>query len=184
MGALLALRGFIAFIPAFIWKWLAIAAIGGVLFLAGDIRGRRIEKAICAEAAHQADLAADAQDDAAGKEVTTQNDEVQNQLLKQKEKDDAIIAELQRRLDEKPEQPAAGKPVHAPVLAPCVYDKSNADPDDQPPAQRLRLPDPRPRAGNKKAPRPASVPAAGGSAKGGRWPLAIHRGGTTKAGDR
>ncbi len=174
MGVFLALRGIIAFIPAFVWKWLAIAAIGGMLFMAGDIRGRRIEKAICAEAAHQADLAADAQDDAATTEVTSQNDDVQKLLLEQKKVDDATIDSLRVQLTKQP----AGAP------ATCLYDKSNADPDEQPSSDGVRLTHPGPGAGDKKSPRPAGVPAAGGDTKSHRWGLPLRRSGAAKAGDR
>jgi len=175
MGALLALRGVIAFIPAFVWKWIAIAAIGGALFLAGDIRGRRIEKAICVEAAHQADLAADAQDDAADSEVSKQSGDVQKRLLEQKKVDDATIDELRTQLAKQP----GGTP------ASCSYDKSNADPDDNVAAGGVRLvPNGRSRASDKKTSRPSGVPSSGTGAEGDRRRFPIRGSGAAKAGDR
>lgn len=155
MGVLLAIRGFIAFIPPFIWKWLAIAAIGFGLYSFGDIRGRRIEREICVTAAAEAQKGADDQDAQAAKDNSAQDLEITNNLLAQKKVDDAELAKLRSQL--------AGAKGPA-----CVYDKSNADGVPASPApsggsvgKRLRdyVPS-RKGTSNKKPAGPAKLPAA------------------------
>lgn len=122
MGILLAAWGVIAGLPNWL-KTLIIAVVAlGLTYMAGDIHGKRIARAECEQKAIEAQHAADAQDDAAADEVKDQDAQVSTWLTEQKKADDAKIADLQSKLNS----------------SSCRYDKSNADPDDQPRSVRHR----------------------------------------------
>lgn len=108
--------------PSWVKKALAVGAILISVFYAGDIRGRRIEHAKCEAAAARAQAAADAQDSQAGKDLAAQDMYVTEELKRQKQADDATIANLKARLRNQ-------------SAAPCVYDEHNSDPY---PARRMR----------------------------------------------
>jgi hypothetical protein len=199
LGLWLGLRGIIAFIPAFIWKWLAIGLIAVVIFYAGDVRGRRIEHAKNQAAIEAAQAAANRQDQQAQTDVNTQDAEVTKQLMEQKKVDDAAIEDLQRRLaaakqdaDRANQQAynaaskSGSKPAACPPVNSCLYDKSNADPDVAGSSSgRVRNdPNRRPGAGDKKPARPAVVPPAGGSSSGKSGKLPVRGVGTAQAGNR
>lgn len=146
MGALIAIRGAIALIPAAVWKWLAVAVILVASHFYVYEKGNEHAKAVCEEKARQAQVAADTQDKQAGTEVQTQDNELTAQLQAQKVKDDAAIEDLKSQLAKKPGDPQ------------CVYGPTNGDPA-KPDAGKLRVPVPRPRAGNEKHPGTAKLPA-------------------------
>ena len=154
LGVWLAVRGFIAFIPAFVWKWLAIALVLFAAYSYGDIRRGRIDKAEWDAAVLASKNAANDQDLQAEKESHAQDLEVTKSLQEQKKVDDAAIDDLKKQLASRP------------ANAPCLYDKTNADPDG---ADPVPLPKPRslrdrfksgPRAGNKKPAGPTVLPSA------------------------
>lgn len=197
LGLWLGLRGFIAFIPAFIWKWLAIGLIAVVIFYAGDVRGRRIEHAKNQAAIEAAQAAAARQDQQAQTDVNTQDAEVTKQLMEQKKVDDAAIEDLQRRLAgakqdaDRANQQAynaasknGSKATACPPVNSCLYDKSNADPDDTGAGGVRNDANRRPGAGNKKPARPTVVPPARSGATGKSGKLSVRGVGTAQAGDR
>jgi len=96
----------------------------GAVFMAGGIRGSRIARAECEAKAKAAQQAADAQDLQAEREGRAQDLEITNALTQQKQVDNATIEKLQRELAARPP-------------AKCVYDGSNADPDERR-SRRLR----------------------------------------------
>lgn len=117
MGVWLAVRGFIAFVPAVVWKYIAIGVVMVCLFVAGDLRGSRVANEKCAAAAALAQKAADAQDLQAEKEGRAQDLQITNSLTEQKKVDDAELAKLKTAVTARPAGTA------------CVYDKTNGDPD-------------------------------------------------------
>jgi len=145
------IRGAVAIVPAFVWKGLAIVVIALCIFFYGEIKGKHAEHAKCEAAAAQAQTAANDQDLQAEKDAHANDLEIANNLKMQKQVDDVAIEKLQDQLAKR----SAGSK--------CFYDKSNADPDAQPPAERLRDDGGRPAktgTGNKKSPRSPVVPAA------------------------
>jgi hypothetical protein len=145
MTAILAI---FAAIPAWVWKWGAIAIAVVSIYGYGDLRGRRIEHDKAVAEAQAAQKAADAQDLQAEKDGRAQDLEITNNLVNQKKVDDDAISKLKSDLAAKP--PAA-----------CLYDQRSADPPE-PSARRVR---PRPvpnnaRASNTNAPAASGVPAA------------------------
>jgi hypothetical protein len=124
-----ALLGLLQFFLSPIGRWIGVGVLIGAAYLAGDVRGRRIEYAKCEEAAKAAQQAADAQDLQAALDANADASKVVEQLKKQKETADAQIAELKNRLTT----------VSVPVGAPCLYGDSDL-PDSKPvaPAGRVR----------------------------------------------
>lgn len=118
----LPLLGFYNAIPNWLKKLIATVAIGVAIFVAGDIRGRRIEHAKCEEKARLAQNAANAQDLEAERQGRAQDLEITNALTQQKKVDDERIEKLQQELSK--------------ANSKCLYDKSNADPE--PSSRRLR----------------------------------------------
>lgn len=146
----------VSIVPAFVWKCLALVVIGLCLFFYGEIKGERVEHAKCEAAAAAAQTAANDQDLQAEKDAHANDLEIVNNLKMQKQVDDAAIDTLKIQLAKRP---AGSK---------CIYDKSNADPDD-PSAGSVRNDGGRPAkagAGNKKSPRPTLLPTARPSAAG------------------
>jgi hypothetical protein len=117
----------------------------GMAYLAGDVRGRRIEYAKCEAAAKAAQQAADAQDLQAAKDANSDAAQVMDELKKQKEASDAKLAELQQRL----------ATASVPVGAPCLY--GDGDMPASAPAGSVRGNDGT-GAGNPKYPGPARLP--------------------------
>jgi Sec-independent protein translocase protein TatA len=161
--------GFLAFVFSPIGRLLGVAVAIAIAFGAGDIRGSRIEHEKCVAAAQAAKEAAAKQDTAAQQEVQQQDTEVTTQLKEQKEKDDATIRDLQKQLDEAQARPApapviVGQPAKPaqPIATPCLYGANGAVPS------RV-LDDPRSRAPDKAAPKPAVVPAASGKPASKSW---------------
>ena len=113
-------------IPSWLKKALLFGFIGLMIFAAGDQRGKRVMRAACEEQAKKAQTAADTQDKQAQVEVDTQSREIADQLTQQKKVDDATIESLRKQIAQRP----AG--------AKCEYDKSNADPADEPKPRRVR----------------------------------------------
>jgi len=121
---LLPVLAFYNAIPDWLKKFLGTIIILLAVFLAGDMRGRRVVRAECEARAQQAQQAADKQDLQAEREGRAQDLEVTNALTQQKKVDDETIAKLQADLAKRS------------AAAPCVYDKSTADPE--PRSRRLR----------------------------------------------
>lgn len=109
--------GFFKAIPAWLWKYIAIAAAILFIFFYGEQRGKRIARAQCEAAAQRAQKAANDQDLQAEREGREQDVQITDELVRQKKVDDDIIENLRKELARRP----AG--------AACIYDKSNADPD-------------------------------------------------------
>jgi len=102
---MLALKGLLALVPSFAWRYLAIAGLLGSVYLFIDTRAANREKAKC-EAAAQVAVEMARKQDATAAENARKNDAlVISQLSQQKDKDDA---ELQRLAGElKKRTPAA-----------------------------------------------------------------------------
>lgn len=111
----LAVTGFFGMIPDWLKKVLAVLIVLAIVFVAGNVRGKRIAREECEAAARRAQTAADSQDKQAGREIQQQDDQVTTFLTQQKKDDDAKIAKLE-----------------AQVRGKCLYDKSTADPVEQP----------------------------------------------------
>lgn len=122
---LLPFLAFFRAVPAWAWKYGAIALAIFAVYFYGYNKGKVVEKERCEQAARAAQKAADAQDLQAEREGRQQDLEINEALTQQKKVDDDRIAQLQKQL-------ANRKPT-----AECLYDKDNADPDD-PPARRVR----------------------------------------------
>lgn len=151
------LRKFVGLVPAFVWKWLALALVGLALFFYGDIKGRRAEHVKCEAAAAQAQTAANDQDLQAEKESHAQDLETTDFLIQQKKVDDAAIETLKAKLAKRP------------ASAKCLYDKSNSDPDSQPATGSVRDDGGRPAkagASDKKHPGTTLLPTPRPSAAG------------------
>jgi len=145
------IRGAVSIVPAFVWKALAIVIVALCIFLYGQIKGKQAEHAKCEAAAAQAQTAANDQDLQAEKEAHANDLEIANNLKLQKQVDDVALENLKSQLAKRP---AGSK---------CYYDKSNGDPDAQPPAEFMRNDGGRPAktgTGNKKYPRSPVLPAA------------------------
>ena len=117
---LLPVLAFYSSIPDWLKKFLATIIVLGAVFIAGDIRGARVARAQCEEQARRAQVAADKQDLEAEREGRAQDLEITNALTLQKKVDDETIAKLKDQIAKRP------------ASAQCSYDKSTADPDDQP----------------------------------------------------
>lgn len=107
-------------VPAWLWKWLAIALILIAVYLYGYNKGGDKARLECEAQAKRAQTAADAQDLAAEREGRLQEKEINEALTQQKKVDDDTIAKLQAQLKARVPQGQTD---------PCVYDKSNADPE-------------------------------------------------------
>lgn len=123
MPAWLVIPAFLKVVPSWAWKLIAVFLVLLVVFLYGYNKGKGVERARCEERARIAQEAANTQDTTADKEVRDQERMIVQSLTQQKKVDDARIAELQTQLQ---------KRVPAGKTDPCLYDKSNADPDDPP----------------------------------------------------
>jgi|KBSSwiStaDraftv2_1062776.scaffolds.fasta_scaffold113353_3 hypothetical protein len=121
------ITGGVSRVPTWMWKYISIGLVIGVVFLYGYNKGKGVERARCEAAAKIAQNAADAQDLQAEREGRQQDLQITDALTQQKKVDDAKIAALEKQLSQ-PRPKGAGNP--------CVYDKSTADPDDAP--RRLR----------------------------------------------
>jgi hypothetical protein len=104
-------------VPDWLKKLLFSILVLAIVFVAGDIRGKRVARAQCEAQAQRAQTAADKQDLQAEKEGRAQDLEITNALTQQKKVDDETIAKLQAQIKQRP------------TSAPCVYDKSTADPE-------------------------------------------------------
>lgn len=120
---LLPVMAVIGRVPSFLWKYLAVALAIGVVFLYGYNKGKGVERERCEAAAKIAQTAADTQDAQAARDGLAQEKQVNEALTQQKKVDDERIANLEKELS---------KPRPKGASAPCVYDKSTADPDDAP----------------------------------------------------
>lgn len=145
-----------AFLNTTLGRWIGVVLLLGVAFAAGDIRGTRVTGQACEAAAKAAQKAADDQDLQAEKDAHAADKDVVTQLSDIKRKQDADLATLQDRLEQKPttvkETVTVEKPV--PVASPCLYGPDGGVPnsvhDDVAPTG----------TGDKKHPRAPVVPAA------------------------
>lgn len=112
-------------VPTWVWKMVAVLAILMSVFLYGYTKGKGVERARCEAAAQRAQEAANTQDREADRQVQEQDQQTVTVLTQQKAKDDEVIRQLEAKLA------AAAKKKDA-AGNPCVYDRSNADPDDPP----------------------------------------------------
>jgi hypothetical protein len=135
MGALLTV---VSFLTSPVGRWVGVAALIGLAFLAGNIRGARIEHAKCEERARVAAEAAVVQDRTAQKQLDVNNATTLEELNRQKEMSDARVRELEKTM--------------ADGIVQCVYG------DDGKPAGGMRK-QPRKGAGDAPAARPSGVPA-------------------------
>lgn len=122
MAVWVTVLGFYKMVPNWLKKLVGAGLILLLVFYAGDIRGRRIEHAKCEAAAAAAQTAANAQDNQAGREIAAQDVQVTEELKRQKQANDATIANLKDRL-------------RSQTAAPCVYDEHNSD---AAPTRRMR----------------------------------------------
>jgi hypothetical protein len=138
----------ISFITSPVGRWVGVIALIGMAFLAGDIRGRRIEHTKCEDRARAAADAAVAQDRSAQKELDASNATTLEELSKQKETSDARVRELEKTMADGIVQcvyGADGKPDLG-----GVRKQSGKGAGDPPAARPARVPSPRPRpAGDK-----------------------------------
>lgn len=116
----LAIPMFLKVIPSWAWKFIAIIVAILAIYLYGYSKGKQVELARCETAARAAQKAADAQDLQAEREGRAQDQQITETLTNQKKVDDAKIEELKKQL------------ANRKSTAACLYDKSNADPDDPP----------------------------------------------------
>jgi hypothetical protein len=142
--------GILSFIASPIGRIIGVAAMVGLAFAAGDIRGGRVEKEACIAAAEKAKEAANKQDAQAAHEVNTQDASVTNELKEQKKQDDQTIKQLQERLDVSSTQQSTTPSVQV-VSAPCLYGVNGTVPGG---VQHT----PRSGAPNSNTPRGAVVP--------------------------
>ena len=102
MAILVLLRGWIALVPAVVWKWLAIIALIVAAYLYVDtkatLRERAVQVAKCEAAARAAEKAADAQDKLADQAVRKDEEDTVEELLEDKRKADAEIEQLKSDL--------------------------------------------------------------------------------------
>lgn len=117
---LLPVIAFYSAVPSWAKKLVAGGLILLAIFFAGEMRGKRVARAECEAQARRAQTAADQQDKQADVEVREQEKQLVEALTQQKKVDDAVISKLQLDLAKRPKS------------APCLYDKSNSDPDDPP----------------------------------------------------
>lgn len=117
----------IAFMLSPLGRYAMIGVAAVAIFFAGDIRGKRVARAECEAQAQRAQQAADAQDLQAEREGRKQDLEITEALTQQNKVDNATIEALKTQL---------AKRIPAGKTDPCLYDKSNADPDDT--SRRLR----------------------------------------------
>lgn len=146
--------GILSFIASPIGRIIGVAAMIGLAFAAGDIRGGRVEKEACIAAAEKAKEAANKQDAQAAHEVNTQDASVTNELKEQKKQDDETIKQLQDRLDASsvPTQPTStASPTVQVVAAPCLYGVNGTVPSGVQHSTRSG-------AANSNAPRSTVVP--------------------------
>lgn len=124
MFAWLVVPAFLKAIPAWAWKFIAVLVAILAIYLYGYTKGKHVAEVRCETAARAAQKAADAQDLQAEREGRAQDLEITEALTNQKKVDDARIKALEKDL-------ANRKPGAA-----CLYDKSNADPDNPPSRMR------------------------------------------------
>lgn len=120
MFAWLVIPAFLKAVPSWAWKFIAIIVGILAIYSYGYVKGKSVEKEKCETAARAAQRAADAQDLQAEREGRAQDLEITEALTNQKKVDDANIEKLQKQL------------ANRKSTAACLYDKSNADPDDPP----------------------------------------------------
>ncbi len=125
MFAWLVIPAFLKAVPSWAWKFIATLVAILAIYLYGYTKGKHVAEERCETAARAAQKAADAQDLQAEREGRAQDLQVTKSLEDQKKVDDANIELLKKQLA------AKGKGL------PCLYDKSNADPDDAP-TRKLR----------------------------------------------
>lgn len=125
MPAWLVIPAFLKVIPSWAWKLIAVLVAILAIYTYGYNKGKHVEKERCETAARAAQKAADEQDLQAEREGRAQDLEITKALQEQKKVDDANIELLKKQLA------ARGKGL------PCLYDKSNSDPDDAP-TRKLR----------------------------------------------
>lgn len=113
------LLGFIGVVPAWAWKWIAILMAFGAVYVVADRKATYRERASCEAAAKRAQVAADAQDAKAERELRMKAETTVGQLTDQKVADDAILEHLKVQLAKRP------------LSAPCYY-------PDTAPAGRVR----------------------------------------------
>lgn len=87
---------FLAFIPAWAYKWIAIVLIVGAAWTHGYVKGGSSARAVCEEKARQAQLAADKQDKRAQDQITTQEKSTDTELAELAKKQAARIEELEK----------------------------------------------------------------------------------------
>lgn len=116
----LAALGIYNAIPNWLKVGFALLVVAGVIFMSGDLRGRRMEHIKCVALAQKALTAANDQDLAAEKEGRAQDLEITNSLAQKAKEDHDTIEALEKRLATGPE---GNK---------CVYDDRTADPDERP----------------------------------------------------
>jgi hypothetical protein len=141
MGAWLLVKGLIGGVPAWAWKYIAI----GIAFLAvygyADRKATYRERAACEAAAQRAQVAANAQDAQAERDLRINAEKTVSQLSTQKATDEKIIEDLKVKL--------AGQPLNAP----CYY-------PDVAPTGRVRSQPAGKGAGNPTNSRPAGLSPA------------------------
>lgn len=137
MGALSIFTGVLSFFQTTIGKWVGVGLLCGIAYLAGDIRGRRVEYEKCEAKARAAATAAVEQDRTAQRGVDANNASTLEELNKQKEVSDARVRELEKTI--------------ADGVVECVYGV------DGKPSGGVRE-RPRKGAGNAPAARPSGVP--------------------------
>lgn len=122
----LVVPAFLKTMPSWVWKLLAVVLVLIVVYVYGYNRGSVSARLECEAQAKRAQNAADAQDLAAEREGRQQEKEINEALTQQKKVDDETIARLEAQLKARVPQGQTD---------PCVYDKSNADPDEPAPSR-------------------------------------------------
>lgn len=121
MAVWLIVRGFLGGISPTMWKYIAIAMAFGAVFIYADRKATYRERAACEAAAKRAQVAADAQDAKAERELREKVEATVETLSAQRTADDAIIEHLKVELAKRP------------LSAPCYY-------PDVTPTGRVRAP--------------------------------------------
>lgn len=121
MAAWLLIRGFVGAVPPTMWKYIAIAMAFGAVFVYADRKATYRERAACEAAAQRAQVAADAQDAKAERELRQKAEGTVEELTAQRTEGNAIIEHLKVELAKRP------------LSAPCYY-------PDVAPTGRVRAP--------------------------------------------
>lgn len=120
-AAWLLIKGLIGGVSPLMWKYIAIAMAFGAVFVYADRKATYRERAACEAAAQRAQVAADAQDAKAERELRQKAEGTVQELEAQKVEGNAIIEHLKVELAKRP------------LSAPCYY-------PDVAPTGRVRAP--------------------------------------------